>query len=35
MVEEKMTTDQGYPITNDDNSLTVGNRGPTLLQDFQ
>jgi len=35
MVEDKMTTDQGYPITNDDSSLTVGNRGPTLLQDFQ
>jgi len=35
MVEEIMTTDQGYPITNDDSSLTVGNRGPTLLQDFQ
>ena len=35
MVEETMTTDQGYPITNDDSSLTVGNRGPTLLQDFQ
>jgi len=30
-----MTTNQGYPITDDDNSLTVGNRGPTLLQDFQ
>jgi catalase len=35
MAEEKMTTDQGYPISNDDSSLTVGNRGPTLLQDFQ
>ena len=30
-----MTTNQGYPITDDDNSQTVGERGPTLLQDFQ
>ena len=30
-----MTTNQGHPITDDDNSLTVGERGPTLLQDFQ
>lgn len=35
MAEEKMTTNQGYPIVNDDSSLTVGNRGPTLLEDFQ
>jgi catalase len=31
----KMTTNQGHPINDDDNSLTVGERGPTLLQDFQ
>jgi len=30
-----MATNQGYPIVNDDSSLTVGNRGPTLLEDFQ
>ena len=30
-----MTTNQGHPINDDDNSLTVGERGPTLLQDFQ
>jgi catalase len=35
MAEEKMTTNQGYPIFDDNSSLTVGNRGPTLLQDFQ
>jgi catalase len=35
MAEEKMTTNQGYPISDDNSSLTVGNRGPTLLQDFQ
>jgi catalase len=29
-----MTTNQGYPITDDENSQTVGERGPTLLQDF-
>jgi len=35
MAEEKMTTNQGYPIADDESSLTVGSRGPTLLQDFQ
>lgn len=35
MAEEKMTTNMGYPISDDNSSLTVGNRGPTLLQDFQ
>ncbi len=30
-----MTTNQGHPITDDENSQTVGERGPTLLQDFQ
>ncbi|WP_181304070.1 catalase [Rufibacter sp. XAAS-G3-1] len=28
------TTDQGLRITDTDNSLTVGDRGPTLLEDF-
>ena len=30
-----MTTNQGNPINDDENSQTVGKRGPTLLQDFQ
>jgi catalase len=30
-----MTTNEGYPISDDENSQTVGERGPTLLQDFQ
>ncbi|WP_010296013.1 catalase, partial [Clostridium senegalense] len=30
-----MTTNQGSPIYNDSDSLTVGDRGPTLLQDIQ
>ncbi|MDN3351563.1 catalase [Actinomadura sp. DC4] len=30
----EMTTDQGIPIGETDNSLTVGERGPTLLEDF-
>ncbi len=34
-ISKNMTTSQGYPINNDNNSLTVGNRGQTLLQDFQ
>lgn len=34
-MDAKMTTNQGHPIKDDDNSLTVGERGPTLLQDFQ
>ena len=29
-----MTTDQGLPIADDDNSLRAGDRGPTLLEDF-
>lgn len=30
-----MTTDQGAPVADNQNSLTVGERGPTLLQDVQ
>lgn len=30
-----LTTGQGLPITDDMNSLKIGSRGPTLLQDFQ
>jgi catalase len=30
----EMTTDQGIPVGETDNSLTVGERGPTLMEDF-
>ncbi|GGV25003.1 catalase [Actinomadura cremea] len=29
-----LTTDQGIPVDDTDNSLTVGERGPSLLEDF-
>ncbi|HEU4733768.1 MAG TPA: catalase [Kofleriaceae bacterium] len=29
-----LTTNQGVPISDDQNSLTIGPRGPTLLEDF-
>ena len=29
-----LTTNQGIPVNDDQNSLTVGPRGPTLLEDF-
>ncbi|MDJ1477792.1 catalase [Bacillus sp. LS15-K4] len=29
-----MTTNTGVTISNDENSLTAGDRGPTLLEDF-
>jgi catalase len=31
----KLTTAQGIPIADDQNSLRAGSRGPTLLEDFQ
>ena len=31
---EQMTTDQGAPISDGQNSLKAGERGPTLLEDF-
>jgi catalase len=31
--EKYLTTNQGVPVTNNQNSLTVGERGPVLLQD--
>jgi catalase len=34
-IATNMTTNQGHPINDDENSQTVGERGPTLLQDFQ
>jgi catalase len=33
-VDSDMTTDQGIPISDNQNSLTVGPRGPVLLEDF-
>ncbi|MEO8095788.1 MAG: catalase, partial [Pseudolysinimonas sp.] len=32
--EAQLTTEQGTPISDDQNSLKVGDRGPTLLNDF-
>jgi catalase len=29
-----LTTQQGVPVADDQNSLTIGSRGPTLLEDF-
>lgn len=31
---KEMTTNTGVKISNDENSLTAGDRGPTLLEDF-
>lgn len=33
--EAPLTTDQGVPVEDAGNSLTAGERGPTLLEDFQ
>jgi catalase len=33
MTDKPLTTNQGSPVSDDQNSLTVGERGPTLLQD--
>ncbi|MCJ7631057.1 catalase, partial [Candidatus Bathyarchaeota archaeon] len=33
--KKHLTTNQGVPITDNQNSLTVGERGPVLLQDVQ
>jgi len=33
--KKQLTTDQGVPISDNQNSLTVGERGPVLLQDVQ
>jgi len=35
MEEKHLTTNQGVPVTDNQNSLTVGQRGPILLQDVQ
>ena len=32
--EDVLTTDQGIPVDDTDNSLRVGERGPTLMEDF-
>src|SRR5712691_7747932 len=31
---QTLTTNQGVPISDDQNSLRAGTRGPTLLEDF-
>ena len=31
---EQLTTNQGLPVADDQNSLKAGVRGPTLLEDF-
>ncbi|WP_341302768.1 catalase [Lysinibacillus sp. FSL H8-0500] len=31
---KKMTSNEGIPISDDENSLTAGDRGPTLIEDF-
>ncbi|MEM6631092.1 MAG: catalase [Bacteroidota bacterium] len=33
--QERLTTSAGAPVGNNQNSLTVGSRGPVLLQDYQ
>jgi catalase len=33
MKEKHLTTDQGAPVSDNQNSLTAGERGPVLLQD--
>src|SRR4030065_2275317 len=33
MKEKNLTTNQGVPVVDNQNSLTVGERGPVLLQD--
>jgi catalase len=32
--EGRLTTDQGIPVDDTDNSLKVGERGPTIMEDF-
>jgi len=32
--QEKMTTNQGLKVNNDQDTLTAGDRGPSLLEDF-
>ena len=32
-MKKHLTTNQGVPISDNQNSLTVGERGPALLQD--
>ena len=35
MKSKRLTTSAGNPISNNQNSLTAGNQGPVLLQDYQ
>ena len=32
--EKSMTTNNGVKVSEDENTLTVGERGPSLLEDF-
>jgi catalase len=32
---QTLTTRQGHPVTNNQNSRTVGNRGPVTLENYQ
>ena len=34
-MQKTMTTTAGNPISDNQNSLTAGERGPVLLQDYQ
>jgi catalase len=31
---QRLTTDAGIPVSDNQNSLTAGSRGPLLMQDF-
>ena len=35
MKDKYLTTNLGIPVADNQNSLTLGERGPVLLQDFQ
>ena len=35
MKDKYLTTNLGVPVADNQNSLTLGERGPVLLQDFQ
>lgn len=35
MTKKKLTTSAGAPVSNNQRSITAGNRGPVLLQDYQ
>ncbi|HLG27517.1 MAG TPA: catalase, partial [Paenisporosarcina sp.] len=35
MMRKQLTTNQGVPIGDNQNSRTAGDRGPTLIEDYQ